>query len=198
MLRQKGVVLDSLLEDRLVAEASSDPKQREIIEQLRAAKQGLMQLVLEVPKDLSEAAQKQRAAEKEKLSTEVEQLEGGLARQVAGLGKARRALSVTVPQVQSVLPKQAVLIELLRYSHYLGKEKVRNALRRGRNLCEWRTKMGPARWRCGDRKDDQALSEICAWRKTDEATLGTVLEAWRNESGRQSRKLFRKAAQRSL
>ena len=123
VLRQKGVVLDSLLEDRLVAEASADPKQREIIEQLRAAKQRLMQLVLEVPKDLSEAAQKRRAAEKEKLSTEVEQLEAGLARRVAGLGKARRALSITVTQVQSVLPKQAVLIELLRYSHYLGKGK---------------------------------------------------------------------------
>src|SRR5205823_1178500 len=121
VLRQKGVVLDSLLEDRLVAEASSDPKQREIIQQLRAAKQRLMQLVLEVPKDLSEAAQKRRTAEKEKLSTEVQQLEAGLARQVAGLGKARRALSVTVPQVQAVLPNQTVLVELLRYSHYLGK-----------------------------------------------------------------------------
>src|SRR5439155_23396409 len=60
VLRQKGVVLDSLLEDRLVAEASADPKQREIIEQLRAAKQRLMQLVLEVPKDLAETARKQR------------------------------------------------------------------------------------------------------------------------------------------
>jgi tetratricopeptide (TPR) repeat protein/CHAT domain-containing protein len=123
VLRQKGVVLDSLLEDRLVAEASADPKQREIIEQLRAAKQRLMQLVLEVPKDLSEAAQKQRAAEKEKLSTEVEQLEAGLARQVAGLGKARRALSVTVAQVQAAVPKEAALIELLRYRHYVGKGK---------------------------------------------------------------------------
>jgi tetratricopeptide (TPR) repeat protein len=126
VLRQKGVVLDSLLEDRLVAEASSDPKQREIIAQLSAAKQRLMQLVLEVPKDLSEAAQKQRAAEKEKLSTEVEQLEGGLARQVAGLGRARRALGATVAQVQSALPKQTVLIELLRYSHYLGKTRFKD------------------------------------------------------------------------
>lgn len=93
-------MLDSLLEDRLVAEASADPKQREIIAHLRAKKERLMQLVLEVPKDISEAAQKLRTAEKEKLSTEVEQFEGGLARQ----GKARRALSVTVAQVQSVLP----------------------------------------------------------------------------------------------
>jgi tetratricopeptide (TPR) repeat protein len=126
VLRQKGVVLDSLLEDRLAAETSGDPRQREKIQQVRAAKQRLMRLVLEVPKDLSEAARKQRIAEKERLSTEVEQLEGGLARQVAGLGKGRRTLSVTVPQVQSVLPKQALLIELLRYSHYLGKRRFEN------------------------------------------------------------------------
>jgi tetratricopeptide (TPR) repeat protein len=123
VLRQKGVVLDSLLEDRLVAEASHDPKQCEAIAQLRSAKQRLMRLALEVPKDLSAPAQKQRAAEKERLSTEVERLEGGLARQV-GLGKARGALSVTVTQVQSTLPKQAALIELLRYDHYLGKNKL--------------------------------------------------------------------------
>ena len=64
-------MLDSLLEDRLVAEASGDPRQREIIEQLRAAKQRLTQLQLEVPKDLSEQAQKRRTAEKGRLSTEV-------------------------------------------------------------------------------------------------------------------------------
>src|SRR5207249_6628654 len=59
-----------------ISEASGDPKQREIVEQLRSGKQRLTKLELEVPKDLSEQAQKQRAAEKEKLSAEVEQLEG--------------------------------------------------------------------------------------------------------------------------
>ena len=112
-----------LLEDRLVAEASGDPKQRAIVDELRSAKQRLTKLVMEVPEDLSEEARQKRDAEKEKLSAQVEQLEGGLARQVAGLGRARRALSVTVPQVQSALPQQAALIELLRYSHYLGKDK---------------------------------------------------------------------------
>jgi tetratricopeptide (TPR) repeat protein len=121
VLRQKGLVLDSLLEDRLVAEASGDPKQRLVIEQLRAAKQRLTQLRLEVPKDLSEQGAKQLAIEREHLSTQVERFEAGLARQVAGLGKARRALSVTVAQVQAVLAKQATLVELVRYHHYLGK-----------------------------------------------------------------------------
>ena len=174
VLRQKGVVLDSLLEDRLVAEASADPKQREIIEQLRAAKQRLMQLVLEVPKDLSDAAQKKRAAEKENLSTEVEQLEGDLARQVAGLGKARRALSVTVPQVQSVLPKQAVLVELLRYSHYLGKGKSEN--RYGAVVIP---ASGEPKWVplgvAAEIEKDIKLYQKSARGRTDEVTLGNVL-----------------------
>jgi tetratricopeptide (TPR) repeat protein len=176
MLRQKGVVLDSLLEDRLVAEASADPKQREIITRLRAAKQRLMQLVLEVPKDLSEAAQKQRAAEKEKLFTEIEQLEGGLARQVAGLGKARRALRVTVPQVQAVLPKQAALIELLCYSHYLGKGKFEK--RYGAVVIHT---SGETKWvPLGTAKEiekDVKLYQESVRGKTDEATLGNVLKA---------------------
>jgi CHAT domain-containing protein/Tfp pilus assembly protein PilF len=175
ILREKGVVLDSLLEDRLVAEASTDPKQREIIAQLRAEKERLMQLVLEVPKDLSEAAQKQRTAEKGKLSTEVEQFEAGLARQVAGLGKARRALSITVPQVQSVLPKQAVLIELLRYSHYLG---MRLEERYGAVVI---SASGGPKWvplgAAAEIEKDVKLYQKAVRGKTDEATLGNVLKA---------------------
>ena len=53
ILHDKGVVLDSLLEDRLVAEASNDPKQREVIDQIRAAKQRFTQLLMEIPKDFS-------------------------------------------------------------------------------------------------------------------------------------------------
>ena len=176
VLRQKGVVLDSLLEDRLVAEASGDPKQREIIEQLRAAKQRLTKLQLEAPKDLSEQAQKQRIAEKEEFSTEVEQLEAELARQVAGLGKARRALSVTVLQVQSALPKQAILIELLRYSHYLRKAK--SERRYGAIV------IGPSgepSWvplgNAAEIEKNVGLYQKSVRGKTDEATLSSVLKA---------------------
>ena len=180
VLRQKGVVLDSLLEDRLVAEASGDPKQRAIIEQLRAAKQRLTQLQPEVPEDLSEQAQQKRAAEKEKLSSEVEQLEGGLARQVAGLDKARRALSVTVAQVQSALPQQAGLIELLRYSHYLGKDKYEP--RYGAIVIGAK---GEPRWvplgGAAEIEKNVALYQKSARGKTDEATLSSVLKALNNQ-----------------
>ncbi len=123
ILRNKGVVLDSLLEDRLVVEASKDAKQREVIDQLRAAKQRYTQLLMEVPKDFSAESRQRREAELEKRATPVEELEATLARQVSGLGRARGALSVTVAQVQGALAGDQVLVELLRYRHYMGKNK---------------------------------------------------------------------------
>ena len=41
VLHHKGIVLDSLLEDRLVAQSSKDPEQRARIDQLKSAKQRL-------------------------------------------------------------------------------------------------------------------------------------------------------------
>jgi tetratricopeptide (TPR) repeat protein len=123
VLRQKGLVLDSLLEDRLFAQASADPRQREAIDQLRRAKERLTQLLLEVPKDLTEA-KRESDEEKEKLGRQVEELEAKLARQVSGSGKPRRALTVTVKQVQAALPPHSVLLEFVRYSQYRPKEKV--------------------------------------------------------------------------
>jgi CHAT domain-containing protein/tetratricopeptide (TPR) repeat protein len=123
VLRRKGVVIDSLLEDRLVAEASADSKQKDVVSELRALKRRLMRLQLETPTDVSKEGLKKRNAEKEELSEKREELEAALATRVVGLGHSRRALSVTVPQVQSVLPKAAALIELVRYSHYFGKDR---------------------------------------------------------------------------
>jgi len=123
LLRNKAIVLDSLLEDRLVAGASRDPAQRAAVAQLVSAKQRLMQFSLEKPKDFSAQAVQRRATQQAELSKQVEDLEVALARQVAGLGHTRRALGVTVPQVQAAVAAEQALIELLRYKHYLGKNK---------------------------------------------------------------------------
>jgi tetratricopeptide (TPR) repeat protein len=120
VLRNKGVVLDSLLEDREVAEASRDPRQHELVSALQNAKQRLMQLQLEIPKDVSPEALKKRTAERETLSRETEKLEGELAVNVAGLGRVRRALNVTLGQVQKALSNSEVLVEFIRYDHIAG------------------------------------------------------------------------------
>jgi CHAT domain-containing protein len=176
VLRQKGVVLDSLLEDRLVAEASKDPRQREVVAELRGAKQRLMQLQLETPKDASEAGLKKREAEKKELSQHVEQLEAGLARQVAELGRARRALSVTVAQVQGTLCKDETLIELLRYVHYLRKEK--DEVRYGAVVI---APSGEPRWvplgSAQELENGILIYQKSARGETDEAALSGVLHA---------------------
>jgi tetratricopeptide (TPR) repeat protein len=120
ILRHKGVVLDSLLEERLLSEAGQSPQDEASLERLQAARQHLTRLLLERPTRLDEQSLKARADEREKLSREVEQLEGALARRVAGLGRARQALQVTVEQVQATIAKDAALVEMIRYGHYLG------------------------------------------------------------------------------
>ena len=117
VLRYKGVVLDSLLEDRLLAETSQTSEGRVRVERLAADKRQLGQLLLQSP----QRPAKERDQKVEALEQEVERLEGELAQSVAGLGQARRALSVKVEQVQGVIPNDCALIEYVRYAHYLGK-----------------------------------------------------------------------------
>ena len=180
VLRQKGVVLDSLLEDRLVAEASADPKQREIIEQLSAAKQRMTQLVIELPSDSSEETRRQREKEKEKLSAQIEQLEGNLARLTAGLGRGRRALSVTVEQVKAALPKQATLVELVRYGHFTGKGKEEArygaVVIDGHREPQW-VSLGAA----DEIEKNIRLYKKSVREKTDDAALSTLLRAMHDQ-----------------
>jgi tetratricopeptide (TPR) repeat protein len=118
-LRYKGVVLDSIIEDRVLAEASRNKEQRETVQRLNTDRQRLGQLLLETPK----ASDDQSTKQIEQLEREIEQIEGDLGRHVAGLGRARRALTVTVEAVQTAIPTNGALIEYLRYPHYLGRAK---------------------------------------------------------------------------
>ncbi len=126
ILRHKGVVLDSLLEDQIVAQANQNPENRKLIEQLGPAKQRLTQLLMADAKDLKPDTLKSRDARRDQLTRQVERLEGDLAQKVAGFGHSRRALKVTVEQVQKAISPQAVLLEFIRYEHYLGHQRWEN------------------------------------------------------------------------
>ena len=119
VLRYKGVVLDSIVEDRLLAEASQGSEDQKLVEQLNLDKRQLGQLLLQPAQKLS-AETNQRI---EALEGEVEKIESQLAQHVAGLGQARHALGVSLEQVQPTIPNDGALIEYLRYSDYLGKGK---------------------------------------------------------------------------
>ena len=87
VLRYKGMVLDSIIEDRLLAEASKGSEDEKLVEHLNLDKSQLGQLLLQPAQELS-AETNQRI---EALEGEVEKIESQLARHVAGLGKARHA-----------------------------------------------------------------------------------------------------------
>ena len=119
VLRYKGIVLDSIVEDRLLAEASQGSEDQKLVEQLNLDKRQLGQLLLQPAQKLS-AETNQRI---EALEEEAEKIEGELAQHVAGLGQARHALGVGLQQVQATIPNDGALIEYLRYSHYVSKGK---------------------------------------------------------------------------
>jgi tetratricopeptide (TPR) repeat protein len=113
VLRYKGVVLDSIVEDRLQAEASQGSKDQKLVQQLNLDKKQLGQLLLQPAQKLS-IETNQRI---ERLEAEVEKIESQLAQHVAGLGQARHALDVSPEQVQSTIPNDGALIEYLLKIH---------------------------------------------------------------------------------
>ena len=100
VLRYKGVVLDSIVEDRLLAEAGQGSEDQKRVEQLDADKRLLGQLLLQPAQKLS-AEISQRI---QSLEEEIEKTEGELAQHVAGLGQTRRALSVHLEPVKQAIP----------------------------------------------------------------------------------------------
>jgi len=119
ILRYKGVVLDSIIEDRLLAEATDGSEDQKLAEQLNLDKRQLGQLLLQPAQKLSDKTNQRINA----LEGEVEKIESLFAQHVAGLGQARRALGVSLEQVQQTIPDDGALIEYLRYAGYLGKGK---------------------------------------------------------------------------
>jgi tetratricopeptide (TPR) repeat protein/CHAT domain-containing protein len=119
VLRYKGVILDSIVEDRLLAEASQGSEGEKLVEQLNLDKRQLGQLLLQPAQKLSAEINRRI----ETLEGEVEKIESQLAQHFAGLGQARHALGVRLEQVQSNIPSDGALIEYLRYGHYRGKKQ---------------------------------------------------------------------------
>ena len=123
VLRSKGIVLDSLMEDDLTARALKDPSAKEALDDLRAATRRLIQNNSRAASDISTESFKRRQAEKAQLEGQVDAAQKALARKVASSGQVRRALRLTSQNVQGALSKDTVLLEFIEYSHYLGRGK---------------------------------------------------------------------------
>ena len=113
-LRYKGLVLDSMVEDLRLAEASEDPATRELLTEIGTTKNRLLELVFD-----SSVAEVDRAKENE-LKLHLERLQSRLAREGLKQVDVRRAFAVTPGEVQESMPQGSVLVEFLRYSHQFG------------------------------------------------------------------------------
>jgi CHAT domain-containing protein len=116
VLRFKGAVLDSLLTERRQIDASQDPALRPLLVRSAAAKEAWRQLEVDAIAADSNAltAIDQRRTV---LEAEFQEIERGF--QQAGLGTGDLPASVTAGQVASALRQDELLIELIRYPHYL-------------------------------------------------------------------------------
>jgi len=113
VLRNKAIVLDSLIEDQWLARQSEDLEVKRLIDQLKILRRRLDR----ADEKRTDGAAGQAAAST--IGAELERLQKDLARRVNGSGRARRAATVTVPQVQAAIPRDAVLLEWVLYRHYL-------------------------------------------------------------------------------
>jgi CHAT domain-containing protein/Tfp pilus assembly protein PilF len=140
ILRTKGVVLDSLLEDEAVTRAERDPDVREMMEKRR-------ELALRISQEQDDATDADfsnspaAVAERQELAQEEQQLEASLADKGVGSGRTRRALSTEVSDVQEALPGDAALVEYVVYNRYMGRltdEPAYGALVMTRSAgCQW-------------------------------------------------------------
>lgn len=122
-LRYKGIVLDSIVEDRLRALDKGDPEHSQLIQRLRTAQTKLNDLSVGTTGAGTSEERTRRDREKSGQTEEIDRLEGLLARTTAGIGRTRRALRVTVEEVQARIPPRTLLVDMLRYEHYRGSNR---------------------------------------------------------------------------
>jgi tetratricopeptide (TPR) repeat protein len=121
VLHNKGIILASMLEDQLVAQASKDPAIKALAGQLKSAQHILNKVQLEIPDARKPKAREAHQAQLKAAMAKVEELQQKLARNVKGQGKARRALAIKPADVQKNLAKDEILLEFIRYWHSLGR-----------------------------------------------------------------------------
>ena len=108
VLKTKGIVLESILEDRGVAKQGNDPALADTLMEMKAVQRQLMEAVLGGGSDADTVPLKKRLGN----------LESKLAEDGKGKGRVEGSLKASVKDVASAIPKGGVLIEFIRYRDY--------------------------------------------------------------------------------
>ena len=119
VLRTKGVVLDSMLEDDALNRAERDPEAQALMEQKRLLSAQILR-AQEDPSGPFFSNTPEAVAERQKMASEEQDLEANLAKKGIGSGKMRRALETELPDLRDALPADTVLVEYVAYDQYKG------------------------------------------------------------------------------
>ena len=120
MLRRKGLVLDSILEDSALANGSNDPLIRELLQERRAmtAQWG------NLGKDLSGRDTQSNVgtflSRREDLSDRMEKLESRITKALGGESRARRAMQLETKDLANTLRRGQAFIDFLHYPHIVN------------------------------------------------------------------------------
>lgn len=121
ILRRKGAVLDSLMEDRRLAAMASKANLGPIFDRLRLTRERLFQITYASTPDASDEELRQREGNRQQLLLQAEKIEGEITKAANAQRRVSTDMWVSLSKVQAILGKGQTLIELLRYNHYLGK-----------------------------------------------------------------------------
>jgi CHAT domain-containing protein/tetratricopeptide (TPR) repeat protein len=114
-LQTKGVVLDSMLEDRQLVASTSDPEIRSLAADLLKVRQELAGLLL-TKQNSHDGATTGLDARLKASHQRMQELEFQLVERLGGIGRTRRALTTALADVQASLPVNAALVEFVRFS----------------------------------------------------------------------------------
>lgn len=117
VLRWKGIVLDSLLEDKLIASQEGDPAVKELAAELKAQYSALDK----VPRGIVGGSGNPQTAEANSIRAKIDDLQKQLAVKLNGYGSVHRALKVAYQDVQTAVPDRNALVEFIRCKTYQGK-----------------------------------------------------------------------------
>lgn len=115
VLRWKGAVMDSLVEDRQLAGQGIGPAIADDVAALKSARLRRYELSLAVTGESSAKAEARREA-----AAQVEELESRMAHRFSSINEHRRAAGITPEQLRTNLPADVVLVEYVRYERWRG------------------------------------------------------------------------------
>jgi len=117
VFRTKGLVLDSVVEDRNKAQKLADPALTVLLQRLQVvSRELLLGDMKKSPANLDEPYDQE--IRRDELQRQQAELQSTFVRRVSAQSKARRALQTELSEVKKVLKKNSILLEWVRYNAY--------------------------------------------------------------------------------